>query len=203
MPTYEHASSIGVWTFQALGESSKLRQMTINEEAAHRNKANGRVQHETRWSGTGSVVATFDDPFMLILQGVHSIADEAAGSPAVIHAYVPFPQGTGLAPFLRRPIPVVHPLRAVLSAYPGSPSLDNLSYRDVDFDDCTDFHAAESQFSLPEANVGVQGIDAVTDFKTSLVISHRLSNNESGEGIGAVHQGSWLFWRVVGHVAAY
>lgn len=203
MATYEHDTEIGVWPFKALVESSKLRQMTINEEAGHRNKANARVQHETRWSGTGSVVATFDQSHVLILQGVHSIADEAAGSPAVIHAYVPYPQGTGLAPFLRRPVPVVHGFRAQLATYPGSPSLSNLRYRDVDFEDQIDRDPAESQFSLPEAAVGVTGIDAVTDFKTSLVISHRLSNNESGEGIGAVHQGGWLFWRVIGHVAVY
>lgn len=204
MPTYEHDTEIGVWFFKALVESSKLRQQTINEEAGHRNKAQARYHTESRFSTTTTNYATFDQSHVLILQGVHSIADEAAGSPAVIHAYVPYPQGTGLTPYLRRPVPVVHGFRAVLAAYPGSPSLANLSYRDVDFEnDVVDFDPAESDFSLPEAAVGVTGIDAVTDYKTSLVISHRLSNNESGEGIGAVHQGGWLFWRTIGHVAVY
>ncbi len=204
MPTYEHDTEIGVWFFKALVESSKLRQQTINEEAGHRNKAQARHHVESRFSTTTTNYATFDQSHVLILQGVHSIADEAAGSPAVIHAYVPYPQGIGLAPYLRRPVPVVHGFRAVLAAYPGSPSLTNLRYRDVDFEnDVVDFDPAESDFSLPEAAVGVTGIDAVTDYKTSLVISHRWSNNESGEGIGAVHQGGWLFWRTIGHVAVY
>jgi hypothetical protein len=203
MPTYEHDTEIGVWTFKALVESSKLRQMTINEEAGHRNKANARVQHETRWSGTSSVVATFDQSHVLILQGAHAVTDEASGTPAVIHSYIPYPQGAGLTPFLHRPIPVPGGFRAVMTSYPGSPTLANTRYRDFDFEQATDRHPSEGQFSLPEVAVGITGIDAVTDFKTSLVISHRWSNNESGEGIGAVHQGGWIFWRVIGHVAVY
>lgn len=204
MPTYEHASSIGAWFFKALVESSKLRQMTFNEEAAHNNKANARVQNESRFTAGSPVnYATFDQSHVVIMQGAHSIADEAAATPAVIHAYVPYPVGPGLGPFLRRPIPVVGGIRAVLAAYPGSPSLTNLSYRDVDFADAVDVDPAESEYAMPEAAVGYQGIDAGTDYTTSLVITHRVSNNESGEGIGAVHQGGWLFWRVIGHVSPY
>lgn len=205
MPTYEHASSIGTWFFKALVESAKLRQMTFNEEAAHHNKANCRYQQESRTTGgVQDNYNAFDQAHALILQGVHAVADEATAAPAVINAYVPYPQGAGLGPFLRRPIPVVHGFRGVLSAFPGTPTLANLSYHDVDLiGDVQEVHGSASFYAMPETAVGVTGIDAGTDFRTSLVIAHRWSNNENGSGIGAVHHGGYLFWRVLGHVAAY
>ena len=206
MATYEHATAIGSWFFKALMESSKLRLMTFNEEAAHRNKPNCRVQHESRWTGVAAeTYASYDAAHALILQGSHYIVDEAAAPQDVIHAYVPYPQGPGLGPFLRRPIPVVNGMRGVQPIFPGSPTLDLQGWNELGSlaGNLIDFHASNSFFSLPETAVGIIGIDAVTDFTTSLVISHRWSNNDSGAGIGAVHHGGYLFWRVIGHVAAY
>lgn len=206
MPTYEHATSIGVWFFKALVESSKLRQMTFNEEAAHRNKPNSRVHHESRWSGgNDAVYAQFDEPFVLILQGTHVIADEAPTPQAVVNAYIAYPQGAGLAPYLRRPIPVVSGFRGRLASFPVSPTLSQINYRDVqDFINglLEEASGTGSQaLSMPETNVGITGIDAGTDFTTSLVIAHRWSNNDGGTS--NVNAGGYLFWRTIGHVAAY
>lgn len=201
MATYEHATSIGVWFFKALVESSKLRQMTFNEEAAHHNKPNTRVQAETRDFVN---YATFDQSHVLILQGVHTVVDEAAAPVGIINAYIPYPIGVGLGPYLRRPVPVVHGFRGIISPFPGTPTLANISYHNIDFaNEMIDFHAANDTKSLPETNVGVTGIDAVTDYRTSLVIAHRWSNNDSGAGVGSVRQGGYLFWRTIGHVAVY
>lgn len=206
MPSFEHATSIGVWFHEALVESSKLRQMTFNEEAAHRNKPNARVHHESRWSGgNDATYAEFDEPFVLILQGTHVVADEAPSPTALVNSYVPFPQGPGLAPFVRRPIPVVHGFRGRLDPFPGSPTLQTINFRDVQ--DIVDGMAevptgtASQALAMPEANVGITGIDSVTDFRTSLVIAHRWSNNNGGTS--NVNAGGYLFWRVVGHVPAY
>lgn len=202
MPTYEHATSIGVWFFKALMESSKLRQMTFSEEAAHRNKAQARFQSETRWTASAPEdYATFDEPHVLILQGVATVADEASSPVGVVNVYVPYPQGTALTPFVRRPIPIVQGFRAIMNPFPGTPTLANLSYRDIDFELMDDQHISAEFEAMPEANVGANGIDAVTDFRTSLVISHRWSNNTAS--IGEVRHGGYLMWRTIGHVAAY
>lgn len=203
MPTYEHASSIGVWFFQALVESSKLRQMTFNEEAAHRNKPNARVQRESRWSGAADIqYLSADEPFVLILQGIHVIQDEATAPQSVVNCYIPYPQGSGLTPFTRRPVPVVEGFRGVHSAPPAN--LAAASFRAIDFDDVGDDAASGSgsqALSMPEANIGHTGIDAVTDYRTSLVITHRWSNNDGGTS--EVNDGGYLFWRTIGHVAQY
>ncbi len=204
MATYEHASSVGSWFFKALVESAKLRSMTFNEEAAHRNKPNCRVQAESRMTGgVHGIYAQFDGAHVVVIQGVHIIADEAPTPQSVINAYVPYPQAVGLGPFIRRPVPIVNGFRAVLAVFPGTPTISNLRFQDVDFEDVNDQINSTVPLAMPEASVGVTGIDAVTDYRTSLVIAHRWSNNQNGSGVGEVHHGGYLFWRVIGHVAAY
>lgn len=204
MALFEHGTSVGAWFFKALVESSKLRQMTYSEEAAHRNRPNARVQMDSRETGgTFDPYDVHDAGYVLILQGIHAIVDEAPTAQTIIHAYIPYPTGPGLAPFLRRPVPVVGAIRGVTSIFPGTPTIDNIGFQpdrgeSGELDDETNEIEA-----MPEAAVGVSGIDAVTDFRTSLVIAHRWSNNRNGTSVGNVYHGGYLFWRVVGHVEAY
>lgn len=207
MAVFEHATAIGNWFFQALVESAKLRLMTFNEEAAHHNKTNARVQHETRITGGAhDAYDSHDAGHVLILQGSHWITDEAAAPQDVIHVYIPYPAGAGLGPYLRRPVPIVNGIRAVQPTFPGTPdpNLSGWAHHNVPISgDLIDFTVTNDFLCLPETAVGVLGIDAGTDFTTSLVIAHRWSNNNSLAGIGVTHHGGYLFWRTIGHVAAY
>lgn len=203
MPTFEHATSIGAWFFESLVESAKLRQMTFNEEAAHRNKPNSRVHQETRFSGAAVTEYLLEDePFVLILQGVHLIQDEASSPQSLVHSYIPYPQGAGLTPYLRRPVPVVEGFRAVHLSPPAT--INEASFQEIDFADAQEdpINGAGSQaLAMPEVNIGFTGIDAVTDFTTSLVITHRWSNNAGGTS--NVNEGGYLMWRTIGHIAQY
>lgn len=207
MAEFEHATPEGFWLFQSLVESAKLNTMSINEEAAHRNKPNCRVQTEyNRIGGIGVEYARFDEPHVTIIQGVRSVYDEFLGGVSKAHVAIRLPTGPGLAPFLHRPIPIVRMLAGARGLDFGEDPLAASDYQTVDFFgdqffDAPSFAAGFGSLALPEANVGFTGLDAGTDFRTSLVATVKWTNNDGP----AAHNSfpiCFIFWKVVGHVAA-
>lgn len=216
MATYEHADARGDWFFQALVESPKLNQMSINDEAAHRNKPQARIQRETGAEVVGK--NTIDESYMLILQGVATVGFEAAwdapgptpNPPDVVNVYVPYPTGPGLAPFLYRPVPVVHAMRIARSVRGEtlSPTTALYDYQNADMDaDYTDRADFWGPFSPPEALVGFTGLDSGTDFRTSLVITVTFADYDAtftgSSSVSGVDAGGFVFWRTIGHIAAH
>ena len=197
--------------------------MSYNDEANHLNKPRARVQAEYRVvSGPTIETDDYEDSWMVLMQGIHAMHDEAAGDPSnVPECVIQYPTGPGLAPFLRRPVPVVHPFR-MWRRLPASVTAESVDYQTMDFtigaadpdvpggDPDVLNEANGFPTSLhPEAVISARSVDAGTDFKTSLAIFLRYSLNASlelnppGSSVN-LHDARplWVFWRVLGHVAA-
>jgi hypothetical protein len=115
MAEFQHDSTIGSWFFQATPTAAVLDRMTKNARAAHWNKPRA-----TRYRGSADIGGTLtedtEDTHQLLLSGVRVIRGPQTGSVAdgydvhetvwVGNPQVMFPQGQGLPPFVRRPIPI-------------------------------------------------------------------------------------------------
>jgi hypothetical protein len=185
MAEYAHDPAIGSWFFQAVVASSKLDRMTKNARAAHWNKPRGVRYRETALITTTQTLEE-DQPHMLFLSGVRVIQGRTSPFPnlsgAASLAYeasdvdsglwvgdpqLMFPTGTGLAPFVNRPVVTcnVLGLQVILDA-PDPPV--STSDVDPDYSWVTWFGGLDwGDAATPNASSTPAGIDYHVDPLTS------------------------------------
>jgi hypothetical protein len=116
MAEFAHDSTLGSWFFQATPTAAVLDRMTKNTRAAHWNKPRATRYRVSADIGTTQTEDT-EDTHQLLLSGVRVIRGPQTvdlsdgrydvhetvwvGNPQVM-----FPQGQGLTPFVRRPVPI-------------------------------------------------------------------------------------------------
>jgi len=118
MSEYTHDSTIGSWYFQATPRGAVLDKMARNTRAAHWNKPRG-VRYRASAKITTTQTEDTEDTHQLLLAGVRVIRGPQTADLSLVenrfdvhetfwtgNPQVLFPTGQGLAPFVRRPIPL-------------------------------------------------------------------------------------------------
>ncbi len=210
MANFEYVNDVGSWFFHALIESSKLDRMSSNEEANHQNKPRTCDQFEATYKigedlpddvpfGLGSfeTLAHLEPESTALLFGVHVLDTDAFGGTDVGSEFFLFPTGPGLGPFLRPPIMALCP-----SAFTIPDASSGRDWQAAVLAAATNETGAGDwllvQIGQPHTSSGFD------NFRNGIQLDCRIAGFDGvATGAPPVNSSFYVFWHVVGSVAAY